>query len=60
MKRIYSEEDVTWSSIEKYIDYDSVRWSTDKNGIPVYIFVDKEGRKIDVDVNKCLESNEYY
>jgi len=58
METRYSEEDVTWSSIEKYVDYSSVRWSTDKNGIPVYIFADEEGRKIDVDVNKCLELNE--
>lgn len=46
MKKVYSEEDVTWSSIEKYINYSSVRWTVDKNGIPVYIFMDENGKKI--------------
>lgn len=48
MKKVYSEEDITWSSIEKYIDYNSVHWSMDKNGIPVYTFIDENGKKIDI------------
>lgn len=51
MERIYSEADITWSSIEKYVDYSSVRWTMDKSGIPVYTFMDEKGGKIDIDFN---------
>ena len=37
----YSEEDVTWSSIEKYINYSKVVWSFAKNGIPKYALMDE-------------------
>ena len=43
MSRIYSEDDITWSSIEKYIPYSKVEWSTNKNGISTYKFFDEEG-----------------
>lgn len=46
----YSEEDVTWSSIEKYIDYSKVVWSFTKNGIPKYVFMDENGNKIKVEI----------
>ena len=46
MAKAYSELDVTWVSIEKYVDYCSVRWTTDKNGIPRYMFLDEDGKKI--------------
>lgn len=48
MSRIYSEEDITWSSIEKYIPYSKVDWTTNKNGIATYKFFDKDGKKIDI------------
>lgn len=48
MKRIYSEEDITWASIEKYIPYSKVVWSERKNGIPVYTFFDENYEKIDI------------
>ena len=38
MEKAYSEENVTWSAIEKYIDYAKVIWSIDNNGIPNYTF----------------------
>jgi hypothetical protein len=48
MPRIYSEEDITWSSIEKYIPYSKVDWTTNKNGIATYKFFDKDDKKIDI------------
>ena len=38
---MYSELKGTWSSIEKDVDYKSVVWKTDKNGIPSFIFLMK-------------------
>jgi hypothetical protein len=38
---MYSELKGTWSSIEKDVDYKSVVWKMDKNGIPVFIFFDE-------------------
>ena len=46
MSRIYSEEDITWSSIEKYIPYSNVCWTTNKNGISIYKLFDEEGNRI--------------
>ena len=41
MGKVYSESDITWSSIEKDVDYKSVVWKTDKNGIPRFDFFDE-------------------
>jgi hypothetical protein len=46
MSRIYSEDDITWSSIEKYIPYSKVEWTTNKNGISTYKLFDEEGKRI--------------
>ena len=46
MPRIYSEEDITWSSIEKYVPYDKVRWCVRKDGIPVYNFFNEKDERI--------------
>lgn len=46
----YSEVDVTWSSIEKYIEYSKVVWTCAKNGIPKYAFMDENGNKIKVEI----------
>ena len=54
MEASYSELNVTWPSIEKYVKYSSVRWSTDKNGIPRYMFFDEDGKKIDVKIEELL------
>lgn len=48
MPRIYSEEDITWSFIEKYIPYFRVEWHMNKNGIATYKFFDKDGNKMDI------------
>lgn len=48
MERKYSEDDVTWSSIEKYIPYAKVEWSTNKQGISTYKLIDKNGKEIDI------------
>ena len=46
---MYSEFGITWSSIEKDIDYKYVIWSTDKNGIHVCSFFDDNFNKINID-----------
>ena len=48
MGKKISEVDVTWSSIEKGIKYNSVAWSTDNNGIPRYTFFDEDGKRIKI------------
>lgn len=48
MPRIYSEDDITWSSIEKYIPYSKVEWTINKNDIPTYKFFDKDGNKMNI------------
>lgn len=53
---MYSEVDITWSSIEKDIPYYKVIWYTRRNGIPVYTFLDENGSKIDVNFEECLNS----
>jgi hypothetical protein len=50
MSRIYGEEDVTWASVEKDIAYDKVVWDISNNGIPIYTFMDKEGKIIKVQI----------
>ena len=46
MSKKYSEENITWSSIEKYVPYDKVVWSIRENGIPIYSFMNENGKKI--------------
>lgn len=48
MDRKFTEDSVTWSSIEKYIPYSKVCWSTNKNGISIYVLLDENGNKIDI------------
>ena len=38
---MYSDLNVTWSSIEKDVDYKLVVWSMDDNGIPKFKFFDE-------------------
>ena len=49
---MYGEEDITWSSIEKYYKYNKVVWHTCDNGIPMYTFMDEKGNKIKVNVKR--------
>ena len=55
MKKIYSEKDIAWASIEKYIPYSEVVWSESKDGIPVYTFFDENYKKIDI--NDVIEND---
>ena len=48
MNKIYSEKDLTWSSVEKDYQYDKVIWSVMENGIPVYTLVNEENKKIKI------------
>jgi hypothetical protein len=48
MGKIYSEEDVTWSSIERYYDYSKAVWSVGKDGIPRYVLLDENHDRINV------------
>lgn len=54
MERKFSEVDVTWASVEKYVSYKQVVWSVSKEGIPRYTFFDKNDKKIDVDFDILL------
>jgi len=36
---MYSEKDITWSSIEKDVPYTKVIWTVGKDGIPIYTFI---------------------
>ena len=49
MEKIYSEDNITWSTIEKYIPYTKVIWTTNKQGISTYKLLDKNGKEIDID-----------
>lgn len=49
MSKKYSEEDITWSSIEKYYKYDKVVWYMRSNGIPTYALMDEKGKRIKVE-----------
>ena len=53
MNKMYDETDLTWSSVERYYDYDKVVWYVRENGIPVYSLLDNEGKKIKIN-NKML------
>ena len=54
MEKNFSEVDITWASVEKYVSYKQVVWSVSKEGIPRYTFFDKNDKKIDVDFNELL------
>lgn len=45
---MYSENDVSWASIEKRIPYSKIEWSMSKNGIPKYNFFDEDGKKMNI------------
>lgn len=45
MEKIYSEENVTWSSVENKISYDKVIWYVRKNGIPVCMFFNEDNKQ---------------
>lgn len=49
---MYSEVDLTWSSMERLYDYSRATWTTERNGIPRYTFFDKNGKQIEINVNK--------
>ena len=49
MERKYSEDDITWSSIEKFIPYAKVNWFINKVGISTYKLMDENDKEIDVD-----------
>ena len=53
-ERKYSEADLTWSSVEKYQNYKAVNWTIDKNGIPIYSFLDENGKRIELGTNSFL------
>lgn len=46
MDRNYSEEDITWSCIEKYVPYAKVYWCMGNDGIPIYTFFDEHFNRI--------------
>ena len=48
MRRNFSEEDISWACIEKYIPYTKVVWSILNNGIPTYKLLDENGKKINI------------
>ena len=48
MNRKYSEQDITWSSIECQYQYKETIWSKDKYGIPIYKLYDDSHEIIDV------------
>lgn len=52
MERVYSEGDLTWSSIERLYEYSRVVWYTEKNGIPRYVLFDEDNKRIEINVNK--------
>lgn len=50
METRYSEEDVTWSSIEKDYPYAEVVWRMLNNGIPTYSLFDTDGNRIKIEI----------
>ena len=48
MGKVYSESDITWSSIEKDVPYSKVIWSVSKDGIPRYTFLNENNERIEV------------
>jgi len=55
---MYSETDITWSSIEKYYPYSKVNWFVEKNGIPRYVLLDENGEKININIEDCFNLHE--
>ena len=54
MGRIYHEDDIPWSCIEKHIPYAKVIYSTNKNGISTYMLFDKDDNRIYVNIEGPL------
>lgn len=48
MAKVYSEVDITWSSVESHYKYDKVVWSVSKDGIPRYALMSDEYGKINI------------
>jgi hypothetical protein len=48
---MYTEKDLTWSSIEKKYDYSKVQWRTEKNGIPSFVLYGEEGNRININLD---------
>lgn len=48
MGRRFSEDEVSWSCIERYIPYAKVEWRMHRNGISTYTLLDENGKKIDI------------
>lgn len=48
MNKMYDETDLTWSSVEKYYNYEKTIWSVRGNGIPVYTLIDENNKKITI------------
>lgn len=48
MGRKYSEDELPWSVIEKYVPYATVQWPIINKGIPMYRLLDRNGKKIDI------------
>ena len=48
MGKKFSEDDVSWSCIEKYNDYSKVCWYMRKNGIPTYRLYGKDGKEMEI------------
>ena len=48
---MYSEKDITWSSIVKDYPFYKTIWTMGDNGIPRYTFLDENGKRIIIDKN---------
>lgn len=46
MNKMYSEVNVTWSTIENLYEYAKTKWTMDGNGIPRFVFLNQNGDKI--------------
>ena len=49
MGKFYSEDDITWATIEKIVPYSKVVWHMGKNGIPMYKLFDENNKKLDIE-----------
>ena len=56
MSKKYSEEDITWSSIEKFYKYDKVVWHIRENGIPIYTLMDGNNK---INIKKKIKKYGY-